>query len=281
MGSVAARKEPTATRVLADGVSADDGSADSEPLGEPEKSTRDRILDVALDLFIEKGFDKTSLREIAEQLGFSKAALYYHFASKDDILMALHQRLHDLGRVALGKLGDADPIGGLGVGVWRNLLDEMVDDILANRKIFVMHQRNQAAFENLHRTTEHDEAHEDMEELFRQALADPSVPVRDRVRLAAALGAVFTSLVLAGNMFEDVPTDELGDLLRETLADILGPAGAGAAARTRTRGRAANGQAPNVQAAASGKPAKVATGSRAGRAKNGAAKNGAAKVAAG
>ena len=272
MGSVAARKEPTATRVLADGVSADDGSADSEPLGEPEKSTRDRILDVALDLFIEKGFDKTSLREIAEQLGFSKAALYYHFASKDDILMALHQRLHDLGRVALGKLGDADPIGGLGVGVWRNLLDEMVDDILANRKIFVMHQRNQAAFENLHRTTEHDEAHEDMEELFRQALADPSVPVRDRVRLAAALGAVFTSLVLAGNMFEDVPTDELGDLLRETLADILGPAGAGAAARTRTRGR---------QAAANGKPAKVATGSRSDRAKNGAAKNGAAKVAAG
>jgi AcrR family transcriptional regulator len=56
--------------------------------------TRERILDIALDLFIDKGYDKTSLREIAEKLGFSKAALYYHFASKDDILLALHQRLH-------------------------------------------------------------------------------------------------------------------------------------------------------------------------------------------
>ena len=65
------------------------------------KSTRERILDVALDLFIEKGYDKTSLREIAEQLGFTKAALYYHFATKDDILMALHLRLHEFGREAL------------------------------------------------------------------------------------------------------------------------------------------------------------------------------------
>ena len=44
---------------------------------------------MALDLFTEKGFDGTSLREIAERLGVTKAALYYHFASKDDILMAL------------------------------------------------------------------------------------------------------------------------------------------------------------------------------------------------
>ena len=50
-----------------------------------QPSTRDRILDIALDLFVEQGFDKTSLREIAERLGFSKAAIYYHFASKDEI----------------------------------------------------------------------------------------------------------------------------------------------------------------------------------------------------
>ena len=58
---------------------------------EEERSTRERILDVALDLFVDQGYDKTSLREIAEKMGFSKAALYYHFASKADILMGLHQ----------------------------------------------------------------------------------------------------------------------------------------------------------------------------------------------
>ncbi len=63
-----------------------------------ERSTRERILDVALDLFVEQGYDKTSLREIAEKMGFSKAALYYHFASKADILMGLHLRMHSAAR---------------------------------------------------------------------------------------------------------------------------------------------------------------------------------------
>ncbi|HVX21482.1 MAG TPA: TetR/AcrR family transcriptional regulator [Acidimicrobiales bacterium] len=221
----------------------------TEELSEPEKNTRERILDVALDLFIEKGFDKTSLREIAEQLGFSKAALYYHFASKDDILMALHMRLHDLGAVAIERLGSLPA----GTGSWRVLLGDMVDDMLANRKIFVMHQRNQAAFENLHREDHHDEAHQDMEELFRQALADPSVPVADRVRLSCALGAVVTSLVLAGSMFDDVPSDQLGDLLRATVDDILRPA--------RTH-KAAAPKATNGRAATSGRPGRPGTGTR-------------------
>jgi AcrR family transcriptional regulator len=186
---------------------------------EAEKSTRDRILDVALDLFIEKGFDKTSLREIAEQLGFSKAALYYHFASKDDILMSLHLRLHEFGRVAIDRLG-SEPAD---VGSWRALLSELVDDMMANRKIFVMHQRNQAAFENLHKEG-HEEAHEDLEEVFRRVFADPSVPARDRVRLSSALGAVVTSLVLAGDMLDDIPTDELGAMLRDVVGDVLQPA---------------------------------------------------------
>lgn len=51
--------------------------------------TRQRILDVALELFTEHGYDGTSLREIAERLGVSKAALYYHFKSKDEILYEL------------------------------------------------------------------------------------------------------------------------------------------------------------------------------------------------
>src|SRR5271154_7251580 len=73
--------------------------------GADTPDTRERILDIALDLFTTQGYETTSLREIAEQLGFSKAAIYYHFASKADILLALHLRLHDLGRTALVQLG--------------------------------------------------------------------------------------------------------------------------------------------------------------------------------
>lgn len=52
-------------------------------------STRERIQRVALDLFGEQGYDKTSLREIAERLAVTKAALYYHFKSKDEILQSV------------------------------------------------------------------------------------------------------------------------------------------------------------------------------------------------
>lgn len=56
-------------------------------MAEPNKgSTRKRIQQIALDLFAEQGYDKTSLREIADRLGVTKAALYYHFKTKEEIL---------------------------------------------------------------------------------------------------------------------------------------------------------------------------------------------------
>ena len=48
-------------------------------------STRERIQQTAIALFSEHGYEHTSLREIAEQLGVTKAALYYHFKTKEDI----------------------------------------------------------------------------------------------------------------------------------------------------------------------------------------------------
>jgi AcrR family transcriptional regulator len=52
-------------------------------------STRQRILDTALELFTAQGFAATSTRELSERLGFTKAALYYHFRTKDELLHAL------------------------------------------------------------------------------------------------------------------------------------------------------------------------------------------------
>jgi AcrR family transcriptional regulator len=48
-----------------------------------------RVLAAALDLFTEQGFEGTSLQQIADRLGVTKAAVYYHFRSKDDLLDAL------------------------------------------------------------------------------------------------------------------------------------------------------------------------------------------------
>ena len=189
-----------------------DGSA------EAAASTRERILDVALDLFTEKGFDGTSLREIAERLGVTKAALYYHFASKDDILMALHMRLHEFGKDALAAMTEGEPVS---LAQWGSLLDDVMGQMLAQRKIFLMHERNQAALEKLHRE-EHDAEHEDMQTRFRKVLGDERLPLRDRVRMAASFGAVFAGLFMAGDAFQGVPNAEMGQLLHDAVHDLLG-----------------------------------------------------------
>jgi AcrR family transcriptional regulator len=181
-------------------------------------STRDRILDVALDLFVEQGYDSTSLRQIAEQLGVTKAALYYHFEAKEDILMALHMRLHEFGKSALSTMSGDEPIT---LEWWGALLEEVVDQMLVQRKLFLMHERNQAALEKLH-SEGHDAEHEDIQNQLRHVLSDPRLPIRDRVRMAASTGALFAGLFLPGDIFPDSANKELGNLLRECLHDLLG-----------------------------------------------------------
>jgi AcrR family transcriptional regulator len=200
------------------------GSGSAEPgcsdrptaTGGAPLNTRERILDVALDLFIAQGFDGTSLREIAQRLGFTKAALYYHFTSKDDILMALHLRLHEFGRDALAAIGD-EPVT---LPVWSRLLDALIDHMITQRKIFALHQRNPAAFEKLHRQ-DHMDDHEDIQARFRRVLADARVPIRDRFRMAASFGVVFGGLFLSGDAFASSSNRELGDMLREAIRDVL------------------------------------------------------------
>mgnify|MGYP003293866560 CR=1 FL=1 len=49
-------------------------------------NTKDQILDVALDLFSIRGYEATSISQIADAVGLRKASLYSHFASKQDIV---------------------------------------------------------------------------------------------------------------------------------------------------------------------------------------------------
>ncbi|EIV93828.1 TetR/AcrR family transcriptional regulator [Frankia sp. QA3] len=62
--------------------------------------TRSRILAAAMSLFGEQGYAGTSVRDISERLGVTKAALYYHFSSKETILDALLEPfVSELGRL--------------------------------------------------------------------------------------------------------------------------------------------------------------------------------------
>ena len=56
------------------------------------EETRERILDAALQLFRERGFDETTMRDIAGEAGVATGAAYYYFRSKEEMVMAFYVR---------------------------------------------------------------------------------------------------------------------------------------------------------------------------------------------
>ncbi|MDO5831257.1 MAG: TetR/AcrR family transcriptional regulator [Methanobrevibacter sp.] len=59
-------------------------------------NTKEKIFEVALDLFSKKGYDSVSLREIADNVGIKKSSIYSHYTSKEAILMDIFEYLTNL-----------------------------------------------------------------------------------------------------------------------------------------------------------------------------------------
>jgi AcrR family transcriptional regulator len=182
--------------------------------------TRDRILDVAQELFTRQGYDKTSLRDIAERLGITKAALYYYFERKEDILVELHLRLHAIGTTLLDEL-EAAPDGPARVALWPRLADEMIDFMVENRELALLHSRNRSAFEALAESERNRQENEDLEARFTRILSSPAIPLRERVRMAAITGVITEVFVENGAAFDGDPPEELARLVREAIADLV------------------------------------------------------------
>jgi AcrR family transcriptional regulator len=55
----------------------------------PRSDTRQRIQEVARELFLRQGVQRTSLQDIADKVGITKPALYYHFSSREDLVRSI------------------------------------------------------------------------------------------------------------------------------------------------------------------------------------------------
>jgi AcrR family transcriptional regulator len=180
--------------------------------------TRDRILESALDLFSEHGYDKTSLREIADQVKVTKAALYYYFPSKQEILGALADRLFDSAETGFDKMERK----GFDMTTWRDALSGLVDRLLAQQKVVTLLERNRTVFEHLHENNEERFAsHVRMHAFVDSVVRDPSVPLDERVRCACSIGAVIAVVLGTHDGFADVSADELRPVVLDALRDLL------------------------------------------------------------
>jgi len=162
------------------------GEATERTDGRSRRGTRARIQAVAVEMFTEHGYEKTSLREIAEALGVTKAALYYHFKSKEDIVRSLVEDY--FGRIdALVSWGENEPPG---PGRRAEILRRYVAIVQEGEAAFRMLHQNQAAIKSL-------SGSKNTGQLFRERLSPlialltgPNPGLEDRLRAAMALGGI-------------------------------------------------------------------------------------------
>jgi AcrR family transcriptional regulator len=167
--------------------------------GRSRGDTRARIQQVALELFSEQGYEKTSLREIAERLDVTKAALYYHFKSKEDIVRSLVE--DHVGEIdALISWARSQPRSAETRG---EILSRYVSIVADGDEVFRMLHQNQAAVNSLAATKGRGELFRERLTALAELLSEPGAPLGDRVRAAMALGGVSIGWMFFADLVSD------------------------------------------------------------------------------
>jgi AcrR family transcriptional regulator len=171
------------------------------------EQTKQQILDTAQRLFAELGYDATSLQMIADQMGLTKAAVYYHFRAKSDLLHAA--MLPGIERIRT-LLDEAVAIRSRRARL-EHLVDGFVDFLVENRDYAVMATTDPAAKRH--------KLDDDSVAMHQQALTllfgdHPTGAER------LAYGTAFGILESLPDLV-DLSDDELRDALRTTMLRIL------------------------------------------------------------
>jgi AcrR family transcriptional regulator len=143
-------------------------------------AARQRVLDVAQALFEENGYAGTSIGDIADRLEVSKAAVYYHFHAKADLLHALIDPvLSELHEISQGPAGHP-----------RMMLERLIDLLSTRRPMIGLIAGDPSAMHELKATAPHQ-----IFEHMRRSLAGPHPSPTKMLRARCAMGAVHAAVV--------------------------------------------------------------------------------------
>ena len=133
-----------------------------------------------------RGYEKTSLREIAGRLDVTKAALYYHFKSKEDIARSLVEDY--FGQIdALITWARTQPRT---APTRREIMRRYLAIVAEGSEAFRMLQQNQAAVNSLAAAKGRGELFRERMSALIEQLTEPGASADDRLRAAMALGGV-------------------------------------------------------------------------------------------
>ncbi|MFF7759237.1 TetR/AcrR family transcriptional regulator [Streptomyces griseorubiginosus] len=158
-------------------------------------NTRQRIQDVALELFAEQGYEKTSLREIAEHLDVTKAALYYHFKTKEEILVSVYD---DLTQPILDLIvwGRQQPHT---LETKQEIIRRYSEILSGATKLFRFMQENQATVRELRIG----ETFKERMQGLREIVVDPDADLVAQVRSVSALFTLHAGMFLLQDLDGD------------------------------------------------------------------------------
>lgn len=177
-----------------------------------EPDTRTRLLDTALELFTRHGVEGTSLQMIADAMGVTKAAVYYHFKTKDEITEAVAEPV--LERLA-AIVREASAMKRRGAQI-DHVLTGIVDMVVSHRALAAVFSSDPGVARALERSL-HGE--ENVKDCLTELLVGSSNPAN-----AVAAHVALTGIALAGGSpaLADMPDDELRAHLLDAGRRLLG-----------------------------------------------------------
>ena len=181
----------------------------------PRTDTRSRVQKVALELFAEQGYEKTSLREIAERLGVTKAALYYHFKSKEDIVHSLTDDYF----AEIDDLLDWAKEQPRSDQTQRAILERYVGIVMAGSQVFRFMEQNRASIQAMETGKDRFARFRDRLDTLVDLLAGAEAPLRDRMRATAAVLSVGATCHFYLQQVDD--PEKLRAIILEMATDLI------------------------------------------------------------
>ncbi len=162
-----------------------------------------QIIDVALEMFSKKGFQQTTVQEIAEAAGVGKGTIYRFFDSKEDLVSSLVEfAIDDVGRAVREAIADLqDPVETLRIIITtevdyydqhRDLAKFLIREVLGYRNTFEDHVKQIWSNWGII-----------VEEVVRKGLASGAFKPIDPVTAAASLEGMVLATVIYWFMFSD------------------------------------------------------------------------------
>jgi AcrR family transcriptional regulator len=158
-----------------------------------EQHTRQKILSAAIELFAAQGYDGTSVRRIAEDVGITESAVYRHYASKEAILEAIlayaESRIYSPLPIerSLGEGGGESVFSGLLKPLPRIILSDPA--IVKITRIIFAEMHHDAGIRRYYQSEFVDRADEYMEAFFRKCIEKGRIRACDPRALARVFNA--------------------------------------------------------------------------------------------